>query len=737
MIPHLTRKCPFITPAERTKIVLRVHGLTVEGVDPLVHPSYNPETGRRDAQFIEVEDNDTTPNDGNLNSATPANTHESNIGSATQSAGQTFDGLNVLAEASRQVGRSAQPSNGDLTNANYHDAAQYDSDHLHNHHLPIDPQLNAVDLTQSPPQNGMLINLLPISLTYTKTNLLLVAPAMSTDASFVSVYSNNMSGSLQTGGYDLSMTSTAALDLPTIAATAEATMVNASMSDHYVQMSNNASHQLFTSTQDQGLTLQRPGSFQWPATSSVQLHGQPSHLHQSIRPLDQHLLDSSAEGSVPMKNRRPSKQHLKPIAKNPGPLNLAPADSELPASSSKPKVRGKFTDEEREKVSAVREMGACIRCRMLKKTCDQDTPCGKCAGIQNPRLFKFICQRTKLEQEFPHYFTKPHVVLADQEIGSLRDYAVAQDFTAKVEASHFQGLTVTFKARKLHRITSSTIPENVDESVATDEEVILVDLDTNNVQDKVKQYLKSITSQIINNEVCTAMHATLYAAKAIEDQQQGTGNSDNLVSDIIELWVATAVIMDQNLMATFTLDIGGQDDKIQIDETTYPLSRQLLMIQLRAAVEKRASVVCKDVLSHFEARMMGPKKDLAFDDFLVGFILLNCAERMSWSYQAWSTTNANRQYPLDHSPAHYAEKADTFAQMIEMRLTLRQLEPKLKVDNRTRALLAKNPANTRLVEWLEITGLTQDLRIHFGPLYFDANDCRSLDGVFSTRLLQF
>lgn len=533
------------------------------------------------------------------------------------------------------------------------------------------------------------------------------------------------------------MTGTAPPDLPAMAATADA-IAEALLPNSYSQMPDNAYQHLSASTQAQGARFGRPGNYHLAAASSMHALGQQPYLARSIHPLDQHLLDA-VEGAVLVQDDRVSKQRPKQIAKTPGPQNPAPVeDSDLPASGSKPKARGKFTDQEREKVSAVREMGACIRCRMLKKTCTQETPCGPCARIVNPRLFKFICQRTKLEQEFPHYFTKPHVVLADQEIGQLGDYATVRDFTAKVEASHFAGSTITFKARKLNRIASSTVLGNGDELTSTDEEVILVDLDTNNVHDKVKQYLKSIASQVIDKESSPVMHPTLYAAKAIEDQQQGARNGDNLISDIIELWVATVVIIDQNSMATtFTLAFGGQDDKIQIDETTYPSSKQLLKIQLQAAVEKRASVLCKDILTRFEARMVGPKKDLTFDDFLVGFILLNCTERMSWLYQAWNAVNVNRQYPLDHNPAHYAEKAETFAQMIEMRLTLRQLEAKLKVNNQTRALLASNPADTRLVEWLEITGLTRDLPIHFGPGHFDANDCRSLDGMFSTHLLHF
>lgn len=83
------------------------------------------------------------------------------------------------------------------------------------------------------------------------------------------------------------------------------------------------------------------------------------------------------------------------------------------------KVRGRFTDSRREEVQKVRKMGACIRCRMLRKPvssfldqskfktdvweCSGESPCSTCAGIESARLWKLPCTRARVADELQLY----------------------------------------------------------------------------------------------------------------------------------------------------------------------------------------------------------------------------------------------------------------------------------------------------------------------------------------------
>jgi len=123
-----------------------------------------------------------------------------------------------------------------------------------------------------------------------------------------------------------------------------------------------------------------------------------------------------------------------------------------------------------------------------------------------------------------------------------------------------------------------------------------------------------------------------------------------------------------------------------------------------------------------------------FETFLVAFVMMNCAERMCWLYRSWTLPSGG--CPLDGDPAHYADQAEAFAQTIHMLSNLRHLEPKIMADPDTGVLVAQNREDVALTNWLLASGLTSNLAAHFGPRYLDPDDSRSLDGVFSARLLQ-
>lgn len=108
------------------------------------------------------------------------------------------------------------------------------------------------------------------------------------------------------------------------------------------------------------------------------------------------------------------------IAINPnGSRRGSSVDNAAPQGEFRHKVRGRFTDSRREEVQKVRKMGACIRCRMLRKPvssfldqstfeanvcqCSGDSPCNTCAGIESARLWKLPCTRARIADELQLY----------------------------------------------------------------------------------------------------------------------------------------------------------------------------------------------------------------------------------------------------------------------------------------------------------------------------------------------
>jgi len=100
---HLTKKCPALSLRQRTEIVYQLHDL---------------------GDFPDRQPSGTAKEEGKKPTSRPFSPSK-----------QNFDGLNVLAEASRRVGENDRPEGT--------------AEHLDGHNLPVDPQLEVDALSQA------------------------------------------------------------------------------------------------------------------------------------------------------------------------------------------------------------------------------------------------------------------------------------------------------------------------------------------------------------------------------------------------------------------------------------------------------------------------------------------------------------------------------------------------------------------------------------------------------------
>lgn len=61
----------------------------------------------------------------------------------------------------------------------------------------------------------------------------------------------------------------------------------------------------------------------------------------------------------------------------------------------------------------------------------------------------------------------------------------------------------------------------------------------------------------------------------------------------------------------------------------------MITTQLRAGAEKCAEKLSKSVLNKIEQRLLQKQRAGQFRTFLGALVLINCAERMTWLYQAY------------------------------------------------------------------------------------------------------
>jgi hypothetical protein len=110
----------------------------------------------------------------------------------------------------------------------------------------------------------------------------------------------------------------------------------------------------------------------------------------------------------------------------------------VPTPSAKKRVRGAFSPQDRVKVRNVRQRGACLRCRMLKKSCGDQDPCFECSKLENARIWKNVCVRVRLPGLFTVYQHSLFRVTAHRAEQRLKRTSKVEPRAGRLELTLFQ-----------------------------------------------------------------------------------------------------------------------------------------------------------------------------------------------------------------------------------------------------------------------------------------------------------
>ncbi|KAL1985752.1 hypothetical protein VTN96DRAFT_7374 [Rasamsonia emersonii] len=683
---HLVKKCQAIPLRDRQRVLLRLHELP-----------------------------DLTDNDPNK-AAALAGAQKGKTVDLPYTTRQNFDGLNVLAEASRQVGASDQSKRGGPA---YTQAVT-----VGGKTVVVDPALEAevFQTQENQPENNGDEN---------GAN----AGAVSSAASVAPTQN-------QTSGDQASSISPA---LPDASLSADSSTPNARQSSQLSMIAASASEMV-----PQGLSMEHetgsPGADGLPraapAWPTQQLSSSEQLLFDSLQEHDP-TLTSAAQRAV---------SYPRPIAMNPnsqakGFVN----DFGNATKPTKPKVRGRFSAARRKEVQEVRKRGACIRCRMLKKPCSGDSPCSTCASVESARLWKQPCIRTRLAEEFELYTAGLHATLAYHDVNSIKNQVNFEHYAGRVEATHFEesSVYVTFSALVGHKPVMSTLDPQLQALVedgqfqGPTQELYLLDGDADDLPGKLEMYIKKMAPTFYEHEPSPFMKPTLNLAHELSQQKK-----DVLLERVLELWLATHILVDVELQwRTFsnptlpptsinTLASSSDEGRLPIDSSTNPETYGLLCSQLRAAAEKRTSQLSKSVMNDLERRLLQRQQSGYFETFLVALILLNCVERTCWLFRTWDNENYAQRWPLDKRPPYYASQGDRFSDILHMLLKMRALPPKTTLRPDTGILKAIDGSDENAIRWFDTIQVTPQFLEQRQAAEFDPNDSRSLELKYGAKLLQ-
>lgn len=379
------------------------------------------------------------------------------------------------------------------------------------------------------------------------------------------------------------------------------------------------------------------------------------------------------------------------IALNPGMTTEFSAEYGNGQKPNRPKVRGRFTAARRKEVQEVRKRGACIRCRMLKKPCSGEHPCSTCRNVESARLWKQPCIRTRIADELDMYTSGLHAVLAYHEIQAFKSKVNLTPSRNQIEASHYPETTIyaTFKALEGQEI----LPEqNIDPSLDLGADFQsgtahhrILDNDGDDLPIKIEAYMKRMSAIFFEKEPSHFMNVTLNTAHQLSIEKQ-----DPLLTKALELWSTVHILVDHELRwCVFEKTIPDAETGHDFSQPSYPsqmasadpikeetTSYQLICMQLNAAVEKRASLISRTVLSDLERRLLQRNSTSSFETFLAALILLNCVEKSTWLYKSWEQDYLKARWPLDKTPIIYGAQGDRFTEMLHMLLRMRSIPPK-------------------------------------------------------------
>ena len=346
------------------------------------------------------------------------------------------------------------------------------------------------------------------------------------------------------------------------------------------------------------------------------------------------------------------------------------------AKTSKPKPRSRFNQDRRKEVQVLRQMGACIRCRMLKKPCSTGTPCRACNSVESARIWKQQCVRTRMANALEMYSAGLHVVLAARQVTDVKARTPFQKSVHQIEASHYPGSAVFATFSALEGQSGGNIDPGLSGDFSMDI-LRLIDVEKDDPPKIIEAYMKKMLGVFIANEISGFMKTTLITA-----QELLLTIEDTLLTRALHFWGVVHVLVDHELAWNITERIDpnvGQGQGPVIDRNTDGSTYNLLCLQLNAAAEMKAAELCKIILGDLERRLLTKESNESFEIFIATIIILNCIEKSTWLFKSWEQPSFMSRWPLAKTPDHFVQQGELVADLLFQLLNIRHIPPKTSV----------------------------------------------------------
>ncbi|KAM3561974.1 hypothetical protein MY1884_002070 [Beauveria asiatica] len=395
--------------------------------------------------------------------------------------------------------------------------------------------------------------------------------------------------------------------------------------------------------------------------------------------------------------------------------------------------RSRFTPARRKEVQEVRKIGACIRCRILRKNCGKGDPCDTCRKVLAPRVWRTGCVRTRLHEQLDLYSAGVQVVLSQNRINLLKEQLQLTNNGSVIEVSHFPEAEKRIVLGTMEALLEPTESQaEARNSKEAFQQAIMIDQDTEDLPSKIESYMRDVLPLFIEREPSKFTRITLETA--VEQQAL---EEDDLLSKALELWGLVESIDRERQWTILERPAEENSDARWINEAQNENDADIytmICMQLNAAAERKANCTSRSLLNHMDRLLTDSKTKVGFKMFLTALVFLNCVEKSTWAFKAWEQDHLRPGWPLERDPSVFAQQGGNLAGLLKMLLAIRKALPQmLRDENGKLVAQSQDPAVTAYFQKLDLEYDSIENRQKGSQ--FSPADSRSLELMFCSHLL--
>lgn len=376
-------------------------------------------------------------------------------------------------------------------------------------------------------------------------------------------------------------------------------------------------------------------------------------------------------------------------------------------------ARARFEETRRKEVQQIRMIGACVRCRILRKTCSKGDPCDTCRKVLAPRLWRSGCIRIKFTDELDIYNAGVQLAHCQKMVNRYKATLDFDHAPVTLDATHSPsdiGITVdALRGSKLSELVDPTVSKEYHAAVT----VIMID-DMDVLPDKMQTYVRAMLPEFIRKEEAHFSQITLATAIDLVCQ---TEDEKTVLQMALELWGYVEVI-ERELKWNLALRpspiarTAGKSITRETDEDLY----KTMCLQLTAAAERRAMITSKELLRKMQQMLQHGRTTIRHPVFFAILVLLITLEKSTWAFKSWEEVEALRDcWPLDNVPSYYTSQGLRMAEIFRMLLVIRKALPKIVI--REDGVLVLDDTDPIYASYLERVNLKGKKTAPF-PLFF-------------------